>query len=115
MMYGYKMKMFGLSLMFFLLGILCIFTLGIGFLWLYPYMQVTMAKFYEDIKGGVQPESPKAEPVSSTESAKENAEPVAAEPVSKATPEATVESKPEVPAETQENNQNAEVATEPAK
>jgi len=30
--------------------LLCILTLGIGFLWLYPYMQVSFAKFYEDIK-----------------------------------------------------------------
>ncbi len=50
MMKGYKLKLLGLSLLFFLLGILCILTLGIGFLWLYPYAQVTMAKFYEDIK-----------------------------------------------------------------
>ncbi|MFA6999492.1 MAG: DUF975 family protein [Candidatus Paceibacterota bacterium] len=55
MMNGYKLKMFGLSLLFLLLGILCIFTLGIGFLWLYPYAQVTMAKFYEDIKDGNLP------------------------------------------------------------
>lgn len=116
MMYGYKMKMLGLSLMFFLLGILCIFTLGIGFLWLYPYMQVTMAKFYEDIKGGSQPESPKVEPVPSPEPAKENTEPAVAEPVSQVAEESKVESQPEAPAEPQENIQKEEaVATEPAK
>jgi len=50
MMYGYKWKYFGLGIMFFGLSILCILTLGIGFLWLVPYKQVTMAKFYDDVK-----------------------------------------------------------------
>lgn len=49
-MYGYKWKLFCLGLRFFLLALLCILTLGIGFLWLMPYMQVSMAKFYEDVK-----------------------------------------------------------------
>jgi|SRR3989344_4697814 len=51
MMRGNKKKLFFLSLRFlgwFLLGIL---TLGIGFLWLMPYFQVTMALFYDDISG----------------------------------------------------------------
>jgi uncharacterized membrane protein len=51
MMDGYKLKLFYLSLRFFLLAILCILTLGIGFLWLIPYVHITMAKFYDDIKG----------------------------------------------------------------
>ena len=50
MMNGYKLKLFYLGLRFFLLGILCILTLGIGFLWLIPYYHVTMAKFYDDLK-----------------------------------------------------------------
>ena len=50
MMYGYKWKYFRLQLRFLGLGILCIFTLGIGFLWLVPYMQISMAKFYDDVK-----------------------------------------------------------------
>ena len=50
MMYGYKKKFFYLVLRFFGWFLLCILTLGIGFLWLYPYMQVSFAKFYEDIK-----------------------------------------------------------------
>jgi len=50
MMDGYKMKMFNLCLRFFLLALLCILTLGIGFLWLIPYINITMAKFYDDIK-----------------------------------------------------------------
>ena len=51
MMDGHKEKLFYLCLRFLLLAILCIFTLGIGFLWLIPYVHVTMAKFYEDVKG----------------------------------------------------------------
>ena len=50
MMNGYKMKYFLMQLGFFGLAILCIFTLGIGFLWLLPFIQVTNAKFYDDIK-----------------------------------------------------------------
>ena len=51
MMDGYKLKLFYLCLRFFLLALLCILTLGIGFLWLIPYVHVTMAKFYDDIRG----------------------------------------------------------------
>ena len=50
MMYGYKWKYFRLCLRFVGWALLCILTLGIGFFWLVPYMQVTLAKFYEDVK-----------------------------------------------------------------
>jgi len=50
MMEGYKWKYFCLGLRFLGWALLCILTLGIGFLWLMPYMQVSMAKFYEDVK-----------------------------------------------------------------
>jgi uncharacterized membrane protein len=50
MMEGNKMRLFLLSLRFFGLALLCILTLGIGFLWLIPYAQVTMAKFHDDLK-----------------------------------------------------------------
>jgi len=50
MMDGYKLKYFYLLLRFFGLGLLCILTLGIGFLWLIPFMQVSSAKFYDDLK-----------------------------------------------------------------
>jgi uncharacterized membrane protein len=49
MMDGYKMKYFYLCLRFLGLALLCILTLGIGFLWLMPYIYVTCAKFYDDI------------------------------------------------------------------
>jgi uncharacterized membrane protein len=52
-MKGYKLKLFYLYLHFFLLAILCTLTLGIGFLWLIPYVHVTMATFYDDLKASV--------------------------------------------------------------
>lgn len=50
MMKGYKTKYFGLMLRFIPWMLLCILTLGIGFLWLFPYMCITSAEFYNDIK-----------------------------------------------------------------
>jgi uncharacterized membrane protein len=50
LMDGHKWELFGLWLWFCLLGILCIFTIGIGFLWLAPYVGVRLANFYENIK-----------------------------------------------------------------
>ena len=52
MMEGYKGKLFRLYLRFILWGMVCVLTFGIGFLWLIPYIHITMAKFYDDIKGG---------------------------------------------------------------
>jgi len=51
MMRGHKWKFFCLILRFFAWILLCILTLGIGFLWLIPYIYVTYANFYDDIKG----------------------------------------------------------------
>jgi len=50
MMDGYKWKYFCLGLRFFGWALLCVLTLGIGFLWLVPYMQISIAKFYDDVK-----------------------------------------------------------------
>ena len=50
MMKGHKFDLFWLYLSFIGWGILCIFTLGIGLLWLVPYMQTAQASFYEDVK-----------------------------------------------------------------
>lgn len=50
MMYGYKMKYFLLQLSFIGWVLLCILTFGIGFLWLTPYIQVSNAIFYDDLK-----------------------------------------------------------------
>jgi uncharacterized membrane protein len=49
MMYGHKWKYFCLCLRFLGWGLLCLLTLGIGFLWLGPYMSVSYAKFYDDL------------------------------------------------------------------
>ncbi len=50
MMDGNKLQYFYMSLRFFGLALLCVLTLGIGFLWFFPYVHVTFAKFYDDIK-----------------------------------------------------------------
>jgi len=50
MMNGYKGKLFGLCLSFIGWGILCLFSFGIGFLWLCPYITLSIANFYEDLK-----------------------------------------------------------------
>ncbi|WP_168433604.1 DUF975 family protein [Pontiella sulfatireligans] len=51
MMAGNKWKFFCLHWRFFGWALLAaFFTGGIGFLWLFPYMQTTFAKFYEDVK-----------------------------------------------------------------
>lgn len=49
-MKGHKFDLFWLLLSFIGWGILCLFTFGIGFLWLMPYMQTSIAAFYEDVK-----------------------------------------------------------------
>lgn len=65
MMDGHKWQFFYLGLRFLLLALLCVLTLGIGFLWLIPYANVTGAKFYDAIKDQAQPfaipENPKPE------------------------------------------------------
>lgn len=50
MMKGYKWKLFCLDLSFIGWAILCIFTLGIGLLWLQPYIEASHAQFYEELK-----------------------------------------------------------------
>lgn len=50
MMNGHKMDLFLLGLSFIGWIILALMTLGIGLLFLEPYMQTTFAHFYEDLK-----------------------------------------------------------------
>jgi len=50
MMYGYKWKYFCLNLRFLGWILLAILSLGIGLLWVVPYIQVSFAKFYDDVK-----------------------------------------------------------------
>lgn len=50
MMYGHKFDLFYLYLSFIGWFILAFLTLGIGFLWFYPYAQTAQASFYLDVK-----------------------------------------------------------------
>lgn len=50
MMNGYKWKYFIMMLSFFGWAILSILTLGVGFLWLSPYISTTSANFYNKLK-----------------------------------------------------------------
>ena len=52
MMEGNKWKLFKIMLRILLLAIVCILTLGIGFIWLAPYQNAVYAKFYNVIKQG---------------------------------------------------------------
>ena len=50
MMKGHKFELFCLQLRFFGWGMLALLTAAIGFLWLLPYINVSYAKFYDDLK-----------------------------------------------------------------
>ena len=50
MMRGHKFRLFKLYLSFIGWALLCVLTLGVGFLWLVPYMQMSQAAFYSDLK-----------------------------------------------------------------
>ncbi len=54
---GHKWQLFVVSLSFLGWGLLAVLTLGIGFLWLTPYINVTLANVYQQIK------TPKEEPI----------------------------------------------------
>jgi uncharacterized membrane protein len=50
MMNGHKLRLFYLNLGFIGWGLLCIPSCGIGLLWLIPYIALSQANFYEDLK-----------------------------------------------------------------
>ena len=50
MMRGHKFRLFKLYFSFIGWALLCVLTLGVGFLWLAPYMQMSQAAFYSDLK-----------------------------------------------------------------
>tara|TARA_B100000427_G_scaffold229622_1_gene192840 strand:- start:1427 stop:2083 length:657 start_codon:yes stop_codon:yes gene_type:complete len=50
MTYGHKWKLFRFSLRAMGIVVICILTLGIGFLWGIPWIATAHAKFYDDIK-----------------------------------------------------------------
>ncbi len=47
---GYKGRIFMLGLSFIGWAILACITLGIGFLWLVPYIQISFANLYKELK-----------------------------------------------------------------
>lgn len=50
MMQGNKWRLFCLDFSFIGWSLLCILTLGIGYLWLAPYIEASHVQFYEDLK-----------------------------------------------------------------
>ena len=52
MMTGRRWRLFCLDISFIGWGLLCILTLGIGSLWLNPYIQASKAAFYREVSGG---------------------------------------------------------------
>jgi uncharacterized membrane protein len=58
MMNGYKCKLFCLNLRFIGWFLLCLLTMGIGFIFLMPYIYVSQAKFYEDLKANEPAKDP---------------------------------------------------------
>lgn len=61
LMYGHRGDYFVLSLSFIGWAVLCIFSLGIGFLWLVPYMQTSYTCFYEEVLKLKEPKKEKEE------------------------------------------------------
>lgn len=52
LMAGSKWKLFCLQFRFIGWALLCLLSLGIGFLWLTPYIMTSMACFYDDVRKG---------------------------------------------------------------
>ena len=65
LMDGYKWKLFCLFTRFIGWALLCLLTVGIGLLWLIPYISISIAQFYDDIKVNLQ--LPNAETVNPTD------------------------------------------------
>jgi len=78
MMKGHKMDLFLLYLSFIGWALLCVLTLFIGYFWLEPYMQMTMVKFYEQLRaefeGVGDEETPLQEEVTPEEEGKQATE-----------------------------------------
>lgn len=52
---GHKMDLFVLMLSFFPWIVLCVFTFGLGYIFVLPYMQLTMTNFYHNVKRQSKP------------------------------------------------------------
>ena len=57
---GHKKQLFKLILGFWAWFLLCIVTMGVGLIWLLPYIRVSMASFYEDVKEEYEEQHPEA-------------------------------------------------------
>lgn len=51
MMRGHKGDLFAIYIVFFLLSLACLLTLGIGFFFLVPYTRIVLTHFYLDVRG----------------------------------------------------------------
>ncbi|WP_052085849.1 DUF975 family protein [Clostridium sp. HMP27] len=56
MMKGFKWKLFCMYLSFIGWALLCVLTAGIGLLWLIPYINTSIANFYENLKESMKPD-----------------------------------------------------------
>jgi uncharacterized membrane protein len=54
MMRGMKWKFFCLNFRFIGWILLSVFTLGVGLLWVLPYISCASAKFYDDVRGRIE-------------------------------------------------------------
>ena len=63
MMRGHKWQLFVLELTLIGWALLCILSLGIGLLWLQPYMATSYAHFYEDVKAEYEAKQAEAQPI----------------------------------------------------
>lgn len=75
MMKGHKWELFGLYLSFIGWALLCIITLFVGFLWLEPYMEMTVVKFYEKLRAEFEGETEEYETVEENTPIKEEVAP----------------------------------------
>lgn len=66
MMRGHKMKLFLLDLSFIGWWFLCLLTLGIGLLFLTPYVYASRAAFYEDLKAELERTADEGQPTYAT-------------------------------------------------
>lgn len=57
LMMGHRWQLFWLQLTFIGWSFLAVFTFGIGYLWLVPYMMVAVVCFYEELKGDTKTET----------------------------------------------------------
>ena len=85
MMKGHKMDLFLLYLSFIGWALLCVLTLFIGYFWLEPYMQMTMVKFYEQLRAEFEGVGDEETPLQEDETPAEEMQPAPEEEGKQAT------------------------------